>query len=253
MLSLPVIITIFSSTRTSWAFKYVGSNTIISAEPYKSSIFTNAIILLFFVYFFFTDVITPAIFTVCPSWNCIFSVTSSAMFCSSIFLISADEIFVFSIICSLIFSSGCPDTYIPSISFSSDNISFSFNSCLSIKLYFISSKLVSSFKLPKSNIDTWPFIPFLLCDCIASIIPSNEAISVALVSGNSENVPAFIKLSIHFLFTDSPAILSQKSANPVNLPFSVLSFIMLSTGCKPTFFMLPSPKRIFPFSTVNLL
>ena len=56
---------------------------------------------------------------------------------------------------------------------------------------------------------------------------------------------------MHFLFTDSPDILSQKSVKFSNFPFVSLSLIILSTGCIPTFFMLPSPKRIIPSSTVN--
>ena len=70
-------------------------------------------------------------------------------------------------------------------------------------------------------------------------------ISVAQ-DGTLSNVPAFIKLSTHFLFTASPSTLSQKSVNPSNFPCPFLSFIILSIGCNPTFFILPNPKRICP-------
>ena len=66
--------------------------------------------------------------------------------------------------------------------------------------------------------------------CIVSIIPSNEASKVLLPCSNSSKAPDFIKLSIHFLLTPASAILSQKSVNDLNFPFSFLSFIILSTG-----------------------
>ena len=76
--------------------------------------------------------------------------------------------------------------------------------------------------------------------------------SVLLVCSNSSNAPAFIRLSTHFLFTPSlSAILSQNSVKLLYAPFSFLSSTIFPTGSAPTFFMLPSPKRIFPFSTVN--
>ena len=58
---------------------------------------------------------------------------------------------------------------------------------------------------------------------------------------------------LHFLFTDKSFILSQKSAKFLNSPLLVLSFTISSTADVPTFFILPSPKRIPSLSTVNLV
>ena len=258
ILNLPSTITMFSSTKLFPDFKYAFSKQIISAVPYKSSIVTNAIILLFFVYFFFIEVIIPAYFTFCPSWY--FGLTFSLCFnnsisgwfklldiCSSRFLNSIVLILVCLSISFLNFSNGWPEIYIPSISFSSDNKSFLGNSSCSSNLYFIS--FISSFSSsePKSNIETWPDIPFFFPLWIVSIIPSNDASNVLLVCSNSSKAPAFIKLSMHFLFTASSAILSQKSTKFLYSPCSSLSFTMLLTGTVPTFLMLPKPKRIAKF------
>jgi len=121
-------------------------------------------------------------------------------------------------------------------------------------VYFISFRdSCSSLLPPKSNIETCPCIPFLLFDCIWSIISSKDASNVLLVCSNSSKQPAFIKLSTHFLFTASFAILSQKSVKLWYFPFFSLSFTIISTGIVPTFFMLPNPKRILFCSTVNLV
>ena len=53
------------------------------------------------------------------------------------------------------------------------------------------------------------------------------------------------------LFTSFSEILSQKSVKFLNSPFSFLSSTIFPTGFSPTFLILPSPKRILPFSTVN--
>ena len=88
---------------------------------------------------------------------------------------------------------------------------------------------------------------------IVSIMSSNEAINVLLVSAKLSNAPAFIKLSIHFLFTASPSILSQKSVKLMYSPFFSLFATIVSTAASPTFLILPSPNLILPPSTVNFV
>ena len=114
----------------------------------------------------------------------------------------------------------------------------------SSNLYFISFNSSFCSWVPMSNIDTWPARPFFFSLWILSIIFSNDANSVLLVCSNSSNVPAFIKLSTHFLFTASSAILSQKSVNPLYCPFFSLSSTIFWTGTVPTFFILPKPNLI---------
>ena len=150
----------------------------------------------------------------------------------------------FSISC-LKFSNGCPEIYNPSISFSIKSNSFlEYSSCF-IKVYFISDSFFFSCSPPKSNMLTCPSNPFLLLDWILSNMVSKEAIKVALVSCISSKAPALIKLSIHFLFTASPCILSQKDGKSSNGPCFVLSSTMLSTAATPTFLMLPKTKTYF--------
>ena len=163
---------------------------------------------MFFVYFFFTDVIIPAYFTGFPSkFNSL-----SSLICN---ICKVLIVAIFSIL-SFSFSNGCPDIYIPSISFSIDNNSFSLNSSITLKLYFILLMLLSS--CPKSNIETCPVKLFLFSPFIVSNMFSNEARSVLLVCSNSSKAPAFIKLSIHFLLTVVSFILSQKSLKSLNSP-----------------------------------
>ena len=86
-----------------------------------------------------------------------------------------------------------------------------------------------------------------------SSTPSKEFSSVWRVSPSSSNAPDFIKLSIHFLFTASPCILSAKSVKLLNSPFFSLSCTIVSTADVPTFLTLPSPKRILLSFTVNFV
>ena len=88
-------------------------------------------------------------------------ISISEIFSSSIFvLLSIASIsLVLIVVCFSISSfsllNGCPDKYIPSISFSCDKSSFSENSSFSMNAYFMSSILFSksSFVAPKSNIE----------------------------------------------------------------------------------------------------
>ena len=61
------------------------------------------------------------------------------------------------------------------------------------------------------------------------------------------------KYYIHFLFFFSPCILSQKSVKLLNSPFLFLSSTIASIAAVPTFFTLPSPKRILSSFTVNFV
>ena len=88
---------------------------------------------------------------------------------------------------------------------------------------------------------------------MVSIMSSKEAIKVLLVSAKLSKAPAFIRLSIHFLLTASPSILSQKSVKLLYSPLFFLFSTIASTAPIPTFFILPSPNLIFPLSTVNFV
>ena len=200
-----------------------------------SSILTYPIIFPDLVTFFLTPTTIPAKSTASPS-----------------FISEKSAILSFTMAETLphIASSGCPDTYMLSISFSISRSSFFVNSPTSGSSSYFEPNSSGLLNRSKNELCPSP-LPLLLDTLVAMIEPSTDI--CALRDPKLSKAPACMRLSIALRFISPVSILSQKSASDLKGPLAALSATIASAALSPTFFTAASPIAIAPPSAVKYL